>query len=212
MLKRLDIPPVYFLASAYADAAPAPRLAWSSAREWPWRWLGLLPIIAGVALAIAGERAFKRAGTAVLPFSEPSVVITGPFAFTRNPIYLGLVLCLLGWAVLLGSFVPFVVVPAFFALIHFGSCCARSRSWPRGSAMLRRLPGAGPALALAAAHESTAVRRLQPRAPATAVELIATYRGRPVQFAASAARPIAAWCPRPVSCDRRPAKVHWAGA
>ena len=32
--------------------------------------------------------------------------------------YLGLVLCLLGWAVLFGSLVPLAVVPAFFALIH----------------------------------------------------------------------------------------------
>ena len=32
--------------------------------------------------------------------------------------YLGLVLGLPGWAVLLGSLVPFVVVPAFFALLH----------------------------------------------------------------------------------------------
>ena len=65
-------------------------------------------------LAVAGERAFKRAGTAVLlAFSEPSAVVTGgPFAFTRNPMYLGLVLCLLGWAVLLGSLVPFISVPA----------------------------------------------------------------------------------------------------
>ena len=71
---------------------------------------GLLPTIGGVALAIAGERGFKRAGAAVLPFSQPSAVVTGgPFAFTRNPMYLGLVLCLLGWAVLLGSLVPFVV-------------------------------------------------------------------------------------------------------
>ena len=44
---------------------------------------------------------------------------TGPFAFTCNPMYLGLVLCLLGWAVLLDSLVPFAVVPALFALIHF---------------------------------------------------------------------------------------------
>ena len=120
MPSRLDIPPVYFVASALLMlllqfGLPGPQLV-----HWPWRWLGLLPILGGVALAVAGERAFKRAGTAVLPFSEPSAVVTtGPFAFTRNPMYLGLVLCLLGWAVLLGSLVPFVVIPAFFALIHF---------------------------------------------------------------------------------------------
>jgi len=33
--------------------------------------------------------------------------------------YLGLVLCLVGWALLLGSLVPFAAVSAFFALIHF---------------------------------------------------------------------------------------------
>ena len=75
-----------------------------------------------MALAVAGERAFKRADTAVLPFSEPSALVAtgGPFAFAfANSMYLGLVLCLLGWAVLLDSLVPFAVVPALFALIHF---------------------------------------------------------------------------------------------
>ena len=33
--------------------------------------------------------------------------------------YLGLVLGVLGWAVLLGSLVPFAVVPGLFVLIHF---------------------------------------------------------------------------------------------
>jgi protein-S-isoprenylcysteine O-methyltransferase Ste14 len=88
--------------------------------HWPWRWLGLVLIVGGVALAFAGERAFKRAGTALLPFSEPSALVTaGPFAFTRNPMYLGMVLSLVGWSVLLGSLVPTVVIPCFFALIHY---------------------------------------------------------------------------------------------
>ena len=118
--KRFDVPPVYFLASALLMlllhlGLPGPRLV-----QWPWRWLGLLPVVAGGALAVAGERSFQRTGTAVLPFTEPSALVTtGPFAYTRNPMYLGLVLGLLGWAVLLGSLVPFVVVPAFSALIHF---------------------------------------------------------------------------------------------
>ncbi len=33
--------------------------------------------------------------------------------------YLGTMLCLVGRAVLLGSLVPFVVVPAYLALIHY---------------------------------------------------------------------------------------------
>jgi protein-S-isoprenylcysteine O-methyltransferase Ste14 len=120
MARQIDLPPVYFLGAGVLMlllhlGLPGPQLV-----HWPWRWLGSLPIIGGIALAIAGERAFKRAGTAVLPFSEPSALVTtGPFAFTRNPMYVGLVLCLLGWAVLLGSVVPFAVVPTFFALIHF---------------------------------------------------------------------------------------------
>ena len=94
-----------------------------------------LAACAGVALAIAAERAFKRAGTAVLPFTEPSAVVTtGPFAFSRNPMYLGMMLCLVGWAILLGSLVPVSSSPRTLPSSIAGSCCARSRSWPSGSA------------------------------------------------------------------------------
>jgi protein-S-isoprenylcysteine O-methyltransferase Ste14 len=118
-MRRLDLPPVYFLAAGLLMlllhlGAGGPQLLAA-----PWRWLGLVAILGGVALAVAGERRFKRAGTAVLPFSEPSALVTdGPFAFTRNPMYLGLLLCLAGWALLLGSTTPWLVVPIFFALLH----------------------------------------------------------------------------------------------
>jgi hypothetical protein len=81
MPTRLDIPPVYFLASGVLMlllhlGLPGPQVV-----SWPWRWL--LPILGGVALAVAGKSAFQRAGTAVPPFSEPSALVTkGPF--TRN--------------------------------------------------------------------------------------------------------------------------------
>jgi len=47
MPSRLDIPPVYFLASALLMlllhfGPPVPQLV-----HWPWRWLGLLPVVGG---------------------------------------------------------------------------------------------------------------------------------------------------------------------
>lgn len=117
--KPYDIPPVYFAASAVLmllldRSLPGPQLA-----DGSWRWLALLPAAAGVALGIAGAQGFRRAGTAIHPFSEPSsLVTTGPFAYTRNPMYLGLALLLTGWGVWLGSSTPLLVVPLFVALIH----------------------------------------------------------------------------------------------
>ena len=78
MPTRFDIPPVYFLASALLMLLLHVGLPGLQLLHWLWRRLGLLPVVAGVSLAIAGERAFKRAGTAVLPFSEPSAATTRP--------------------------------------------------------------------------------------------------------------------------------------
>jgi protein-S-isoprenylcysteine O-methyltransferase Ste14 len=75
-------------------------------------------IVLGIALNVAAERGFKREDTAVRPFEPPrSLVTAGVFRWTRNPMYLGLVLILLGTAIVLASLWALVVVPAFFALM-----------------------------------------------------------------------------------------------
>lgn len=53
------------------------------------------------------------------PDEVPTEFVTsGPYRFSRHPMYLGLVLTLLGVALLLGSLVPFLAVPVFFALME----------------------------------------------------------------------------------------------
>lgn len=83
--------------------------------------LGILLILAGVALAAAAARLFRREGTELNPTSPSNqkLVISGPFAFTRNPMYSGLILFALGIAFLMGSWPMFLAPIAIFATVNF---------------------------------------------------------------------------------------------
>jgi protein-S-isoprenylcysteine O-methyltransferase Ste14 len=84
----------------------------------PWRLLGLLPLTFGIVLNLLADQAFKKIKTTVKP-GEPSraMVTGGVFRVSRNPMYLGMTLALLGIVVLLGSVAPLPVVPAFALLL-----------------------------------------------------------------------------------------------
>lgn len=63
-------------------------------------------VIAGVAVAISGVVSFRRAGTTVNPTRPGSTSVlvgTGIYGVTRNPMYLGMLLVLLAWAVYLSN-------------------------------------------------------------------------------------------------------------
>jgi protein-S-isoprenylcysteine O-methyltransferase Ste14 len=54
---------------------------------------------------------FTRAGTPVVPFERSTTLVTGgSYRFTRNPIYLCMVLMLSGVAALLGTLSPWLVM------------------------------------------------------------------------------------------------------
>ena len=79
---------------------------------------GIAIALAGIATAISGVIAFRRAKTTVNPLkpeTSTSLVTSGIYRFTRNPMYVGLTLVLLGWAVYLAS-VWTLLGPLVFAL------------------------------------------------------------------------------------------------
>jgi protein-S-isoprenylcysteine O-methyltransferase Ste14 len=88
---------------------------------WPWRALGAVPIVLGVALAAAALGWFRRRDTTHDPFGQPeALVIEGPYRFTRNPMYVGVMLVLLGIALLVAQW-PYLLVPLVFILsVRFG--------------------------------------------------------------------------------------------
>jgi protein-S-isoprenylcysteine O-methyltransferase Ste14 len=62
--------------------------------------------LVGGATALAGDLEFKRARTTINPFkpeNSTALVTSGIYRFTRNPMYVGLTLVLLGWAAFLCS-------------------------------------------------------------------------------------------------------------
>ena len=101
---------------------------WLSSRFGPSVELSLLTrsiafailVFAGAAMGVAGNVAFKRAQTTPNPFKPQlasSLVTSGIYRYTRNPMYVGLFLVLLGWAAFLCTAFALLGPLAFVAYI-----------------------------------------------------------------------------------------------
>ena len=148
-LPRRIIPPVYFLAALLLMLGLhylLPLTEWI--REFI-RYAGITLIVLGVAIAAWGSRAFDKAGTPVKPFETTTMLVThGLYRFTRNPMYLGMVLVLLGTGFLLGSLTPLLVMAAgfmaYFVLVLLWRIKAEVLAWRIRSLRLLQAQGARP--------------------------------------------------------------------
>jgi protein-S-isoprenylcysteine O-methyltransferase Ste14 len=86
---------------------------------YPSNLLGSIPLVTGVALNLMADRALKIYKTTVKPFQVSSALVTtGVYRISRHPMYLGMVLILIGGALLMGSLSPFLAVVMFAALME----------------------------------------------------------------------------------------------
>lgn len=116
---ELRVPP---LALVVVAAALMALLAWLFPRPalvFPAPYaLGGALVGLGAAIAVAGVLAFRRAHTTVNPMTpgaSSSVVSTGIYRLTRNPMYLGFLLALAGWGAMLGNLLGLLPLAAFVA-------------------------------------------------------------------------------------------------
>ena len=83
----------------------------------PWRFaFALIVGTAGFAIVLAGVLAFRQAKTTVNPLTPDAtttMVTSGIYRFTRNPMYLGFLLVLAGWAIYLANILAFALLPLF---------------------------------------------------------------------------------------------------
>ena len=84
--------------------------------ESPWNLFGLAPFLIGVTFLTLGSARFIRLKTNLNTFIDPGILVTsGPFRVTRNPMYLGLTLVLIGVWLMFSTLTPIAGV-AIFAL------------------------------------------------------------------------------------------------
>ena len=84
-----------------------------------WRYVGIMFILIGFILIAVSRTLFRQLGTPLPPGVQATVLVTkGIFQHTRNPMYLGGVVMLVGIAILLGSFSPVIVIPFFIWTIQ----------------------------------------------------------------------------------------------
>lgn len=85
----------------------APQGVLLEASQSPLRIVALIVLVLlGAGVSLAGLRSFRRAKTTVNPLKPEratQLVDTGIYQLTRNPMYLGMLLVLLGWAAALAS-------------------------------------------------------------------------------------------------------------
>lgn len=114
MKRHRVLPPVYFFICVMAAYVLHRYLPLVAVVPSPVNWAGAVLVAAGLGIALWASVLFKLAGTPVVPFTQSkAVVTTGIYRWTRNPMYLGMVIGLLGVAMLLGSLSAFLPIPFF---------------------------------------------------------------------------------------------------
>jgi len=91
--------------------------------------LGLF--LLGALTCLAGVRYFRRAKTTVNPMkpeSASALVASGIYRYSRNPMYLGFLLMLLGWALWLSNASALLLLPAFVLYMNRFQICPEERA------------------------------------------------------------------------------------
>lgn len=118
----LKIPPVVVVLALAGLMGAATRFAPDLTVAIPaHRALAGVVAAAGAAIALVGVAAFRRAKTTVNPLAPAAVsalVVTGIYRRTRNPMYLGMLLLLLGVALWSANALSFLVAAGFVPLMN----------------------------------------------------------------------------------------------
>ena len=116
---RIHLPPTIMVSSVVLSIVlhyliPYPKLISS-----PYNLFGLVAVVSGLLLIRQCRRLLEVSRTTIDPKENPTALLTkGPYRYSRNPIYGGLLLITFGIAFTLASPIAFIGPVVFFLFIH----------------------------------------------------------------------------------------------
>lgn len=119
-LKLKIPPPVYLLAFLSLMWLLHTKLPIFQLVPSPWNKAGLTLIGFALLADFLSLGLFFRARTTfnpIHPERTKALVTNGPYRYTRNPMYAGMLVILTGWGMYLGSFSPFLLLPLFVMVL-----------------------------------------------------------------------------------------------
>jgi protein-S-isoprenylcysteine O-methyltransferase Ste14 len=85
----------------------------------PFTYPGIILIVFGLWLCYWTRTVLIENNTTLSPFEKPTTLVTsGPFQFSRNPVYLGMAVILTGTAIFMGTVISFIFPLIFIVIIE----------------------------------------------------------------------------------------------
>jgi len=117
--KIILIPPVYLLLCLLGTMVArllVPSMNWIG---YPFTLAGLVFLAAGVYLVAGAHRSLTRHATPVTFAPSTCIIEEGLYQHSRNPMYVGFVLLLIGCSILSGNILSFLSPLFFFVILHW---------------------------------------------------------------------------------------------
>ena len=101
-----------------------PRYGWTEGRPIIWNLLGLIPVMLGIAcliwiMVLGLAHTYELPERVELNWTPKFLLMRGPYAFTRNPMYVAELSLWFGWALFYGSVAVFIGFAAVWAVANF---------------------------------------------------------------------------------------------
>ena len=119
-MKSLNIPPNYFYLAIIFSILIKFVFPQGNFIKFPYNLFGIIIMMGGLFFISWTYKLFQKYKTPE-DFSKSKKVVTeGPYKFSRNPMYIGSILFLIGLSILLGNYITFICPIIFFIVIDKG--------------------------------------------------------------------------------------------